>query len=247
VSGGLAAALRAAGLTVTEHRVPGRPGTFTPSGVMLHHTAGAATGDAPSLGFVIRGTASVPGPMYQVLIARSGHVHLISEGRANHAGTGSGLAAEGIPADQGNGRTWGIGVESPGRSMDWPPAQWDATHTVARVLLARMGRGVERVWRHRDYTPRKIDTVYPLADHRAAVLGSAPVPGPTPTPTPEDDMAFTATGPDGQNWHLAGVWRVRITWDQANALASLAPAARVPHLGAIPAAALSAFTEPGDG
>lgn len=65
-------------------------------------------------------------------------------------------------------------------------------------------------------------------------------------PQPEDDMAgFTATGPDGQNWHLAGVWKRKVTWDQANALASLAEPAKVPFLGAISQVPLDAYREAG--
>lgn len=180
----LGAALRAAGLQVTEHGVAGRPHSFTPNAVMIHHTAGSASGDAPSLNFVMRGNANLPGPLYQLLIARSGHVHLISEGRANHAGTGSGLTGAGIPTDRGNQFCWGIGVESTGQAQDWPPAQWNAAHVAARVLLQRMGTNSSRLWRHRDYTSRKIDTLYDLALHRQAVDSGSPPPPPPPPPPP---------------------------------------------------------------
>lgn len=179
----LADALRAAGLSVTEYGTPGRPYAWTPSGVLIHHTAGSASGDAPSLSYLINGSSSLPGPVVQVLIARSGAVHLISEGRANHAGTGSGLTAYGIPTDQGNQYLWGIEVESTGQAPDWPQVQWDAAHTVARVLLDRMGKGSDRLWRHKDYAgSRKIDTLYALEDHRRAVDGTAPAPAPVPPP-----------------------------------------------------------------
>lgn len=181
----LADALSGAGLYVTEYGKPGRPYAWTPTGVLIHHTAGAPTGDAPSLNFLINGSSSLPGPVVQILIARSGQVHLISEGRANHAGTGSGLVAAGIPTDAGNQYLWGIEVESTGQAADWPASQWSAAHVTARVLLSRMGKDSSRLWRHKDYAgSRKIDTLYELATHRAAVDGSAPPPQPPPPPPP---------------------------------------------------------------
>ena len=54
---------------------------------------------------------------------------------------------------------------------------------------------------------------------------------------------YTATDDRGQNWHIAGVWRKPITWEQANALAALAPPATVPFLGAIPRTALEGYAE----
>ena len=193
----LADELRAAGLQVTEHHIPGRPGVWAPTGVLMHHTAGPASGDAPSLWVCVNGREGIPGPLCQLLIARSGEVHLISEGRANHAGKGSGLTGEGVPTDQGNARLWGIEVESTGTAPDWPQAQWDAAHKAASVLLAGMGAGPDRLWRHRDYTPRKVDTVYALAAHRAAVTAPQPA---LPTPPPNDlgapDMRLVRR-PDG--------------------------------------------------
>jgi N-acetylmuramoyl-L-alanine amidase len=68
---------------------------------------------------------------------------------------------------------------------------------------------------HTDYWPR------PDWDRMIAMGG----PGtPVPVPPEDDDVAFTATDEDGQNWHFGGVWRRAITWDQANGLAQLAKA-----------------------
>lgn len=61
----------------------------------------------------------------------------------------------------------------------------------------------------------------------------------------DDDMAFTATGPDGQIWHLAGVFRRPISQDQANALSVLADPATVPYLGSISAVALAGYADVG--
>jgi N-acetylmuramoyl-L-alanine amidase len=203
----LADRMRAAGLTVTEHRVAPRPGPWTPTAVLMHHTGGAPTGDEPSLGYIIRGSSTVPGPLSQILVARSGEVHLICEGRANHAGKGAGLAGHGVPADQGNTFCWGIEVESTGTAPDWPPVQWDAANLTARVLLDSMGQPVGRVWRHRDYAPtRKVDTVYALAEHRAAVAGAPTDPAPQPAPQPEtpedEDMKPWLVRERNESWWI---------------------------------------------
>jgi hypothetical protein len=245
---GTADRLRAAGLSVTDYRQPGNGRPFRPRGCLLHHTAGPARGDAPSLMWMLS-DAGFPGPKAHALVARSGHVHWLTDGGANHAGVGGGLAAHGIPRDRGNELLWGVEVESTGLSRDWPAAQWQAVHTLARVLA---NGDPTVVWRHKDYTARKVDTVYDLAAHRAAV--AAPVlPGLPPDLTPDpaappaagtptdgdDEMAFTCTGPDNGTWLVAGVWRRRISWEMANALALLAQP--VPYQGKMPQAALDAY------
>jgi len=155
------ARLRAAGLAVVEHGAPARPGAFAPSGVLLHHTAGPATGDAPSLGVALNGRADVPGPLYQLLVARSGTVHVLTGGPRRSRRLGLGARRRRHPRRRRQCAAVGLAAESPGLAPDWPPAQWAAVHAAARVLLDGMGAGVERLWRHRDYTPRKVDTGLP--------------------------------------------------------------------------------------
>ena len=239
---GQADRLRAAGLTVVDHRHPGNGQAFKPRGVLLHHTGGPRNGDAPSLLWMLT-DAGFPGPKAHALVARSGLVHWLTDGGANHAGVGKGIVD--VPRDRGNEFLWGIEVESTGTARDWPAAQWAAAHTVARVLA---GGDPTVVWRHRDYTARKIDTLYDLASHRAAVAMPAPalpaVPPTTAAPAQpaterDDEMAFTCTAPDNTTWLVAGVWRKEVSWDQANALAALA--SPVPYQGQMPQAALDAY------
>jgi hypothetical protein len=87
----LVATFRAAGLEVVDVRVPGRPGTFAPVGQIIHHTAGPRSGDAPSLTTCVRGKPGVPGGLCNALFARSGRIYVVTDGKANHAGAGSGL------------------------------------------------------------------------------------------------------------------------------------------------------------
>lgn len=61
----------------------------------------------------------------------------------------------------------------------------------------------------------------------------------------EDDMAFTATGPDGQNWLISGPFRRPITATQRDQLATIAAPATIPYLLGISSAMLVAFADIG--
>ena len=96
----LADVLRGAGLAVVER--PGRRtrGHGKMSGVrcvVLHHTAGPATGEAPSLGVVENGRPGLTGPPAQLVLGRSGTWYVVAAGlwrsgcgpdRARARGTG---------------------------------------------------------------------------------------------------------------------------------------------------------------
>ncbi|MGW1926511.1 peptidoglycan recognition protein family protein, partial [Streptomyces massasporeus] len=88
----LVAALRAEGVTVVEH--PGwrshnrnHTGTWGPvTGVMIHHTVSSGTRSTVEMCF--NGYEGLPGPLCHGVIAKDGTVHLVANGRANHAGGG---------------------------------------------------------------------------------------------------------------------------------------------------------------
>src|SRR5262249_58950533 len=110
----LADVLRSANLPVVEEHGwenRGRRDLISPAGVICHHTAGPATGDAPSLNTVIHGRADLAGPLAQLLLARDGTYHVIAAGTANHAGAGK---WQGIT--DGNGRFIGIEAENTGHT-----------------------------------------------------------------------------------------------------------------------------------
>ena len=121
----LADALRAEGVKVVEE--PGwrdrGSATFNPKGVICHHTAGPAKGDAPSLGVCINGRPGLPGPLCQIVLARSGTAHVIASGRANHAGLGGWRGLE------GNTSVFGIEAENTGLGEPWPPVLHHPTPT----------------------------------------------------------------------------------------------------------------------
>lgn len=152
---GIAARLRDAGLRVTE--VDGwqsrGSSSFDPRGSVDHHTAGPATGNAPSLNTCIHGRPDLPGPLCHVLIGRDNTCFVIAAGRANHAGDGSwrGLT--------GNSSVYGIERENVGTSAEpWRPDQTD-TAARAHAALIRGTASADNVCRHAEWAPsRKIDT-----------------------------------------------------------------------------------------
>lgn len=150
---GIADRLRAEHLTVVEVDGWQTRGSadFNPRGSVDHHTAGAKTGNAPSLGICINGRADLPGPLCNVLIGRNNVCYLIAAGRANHAGKGGwrGLA--------GNSSVYGIERENVGTTAE--PWTADQTATAARAHAALI-RGCpnpmpELVMEHKEWAPQR--------------------------------------------------------------------------------------------
>ena len=55
-------------------------------GVMIHHTV--TSGTQNSVDICYNGHSSLPGPLCHGVIAKDGTVHMVGNGRANHAGLG---------------------------------------------------------------------------------------------------------------------------------------------------------------
>lgn len=161
--------------------------TFDPVGVLCHHTAGAATGDYPSLRVVRDGRPDLPGPLSQIGLGRK-TIRVIAAGKANHAGKGywRGETAGGT-------RFFGIEAESVGDGKDWTVFQRTTYPIVVAALLHHVGSGAEWCAAHREYAlpkGRKPDPVgIDMDDMRrdvAALLAAGP-PGTQPPPPEEDD------------------------------------------------------------
>lgn len=177
--------LRAAGLkvsTVAGWETRGRDmGTI--EGVVAHHTAGPASGNAPSLNIVTNGRSDLPGPLSCAVLARDGTWIIVAAGRANHAGVGT---WNGIT--DGNGRFLGVEAEATGTST-WPKVQYDSYVRGVAAILRRIGKPSMWVAGHKEYaTPRgrKPDPNFDMAPFRAAVgrlLAGNP-------PTPSEDRMF---------------------------------------------------------
>lgn len=151
-----------------------RPGTFQPEGVLVHHTA--SSGYQGTLDIVRNGRPDLAGPLCNIFIAR-GKAHLISAGKANHAGVGAAEAlnrlrhndtpngtarSEGYQdAVGGNALLVGFEVLSPGDGTVLPLVDWNVTCHAAAAILKHLGQPHSaRVIGHAEWTRRKVDPVF---------------------------------------------------------------------------------------
>ncbi|MGN7703528.1 N-acetylmuramoyl-L-alanine amidase [Cellulosimicrobium sp. 22601] len=149
----LPAALAARGLTVelVDGWEARGSADFDPQGAVCHWTAGARTGDRPSLKVVRDGRPKLPGPLANVFLARSGVAVVVAAGRANHAGEG------GWRGLTGNRSVWGTEAESAGDG-DWTDAQRWAYPRINAAYCDLSGFGPDMVCGHNEWAPdRKID------------------------------------------------------------------------------------------
>ncbi|MEW2068649.1 N-acetylmuramoyl-L-alanine amidase, partial [Streptomyces sp. NPDC007346] len=148
-------ALRDEGLTVVEHRNwrtnnRNHKGAWGPAhGVMIHHTV--TTGTASSVELCYNGHSALPGPLCHGVIAKDGTVHLVGNGRANHAGSGDGavlqavIAERALPPDtkantDGNRHFYGFEAVNLGDGKDpWPAAQLLAIERAAAAVCRAEG------------------------------------------------------------------------------------------------------------
>jgi hypothetical protein len=177
----LVAALRAEGVKVVE--VPGwrtnnrnHKGAWGPvNGVMIHHTVTGPKMSAVPLCF--NGHSALPGPLCHGVIRRDGSVHLVGNGRANHAGGGDPnvLAAvideryNDYPPDphmhdgskgavDGNARFYGFECENLGDGKDpWPAAQVEAIVRASAAISRAHGWGAKSVIGHLEWSDWKSD------------------------------------------------------------------------------------------
>ncbi len=183
-----------AGLKVAE--VPGWQGHGRAEmgdvfGVMIHHTAGPAKGNMPSLHTLVNGRSGLNGPLANLGLGRDGTWYVVAAGRANHAGEG---LWQGI-RNTGNGRFIGIECENPGTKdhMPWPDVQTQALLQGVAALLKYLGLPASRCIGHKEYAPsRKIDPLLKMDPFRAELAlrlqqGVAPLP-----PIPASELAPVA-------------------------------------------------------
>lgn len=194
--------------------------TLTPRVLVLHHTAGAAKGDYPSLNVVVNGRPDVPGPLANVGLGRTGTVYVIASGVSNNAGRGSwrGVA--------GNANTIGIEAESVGTKDDWTPAQRLAYPLLCAALLDGMGRDTTWMCGHKEWAPeRKVDPAFWDLDRmRVDVqkLLDTSHHEPPPAKQEDDDMGRLVRDTQGRVYKVAGNSRAyindvaTITWLQAH-------------------------------
>lgn len=189
----LAEALLGAGLAVTTYAIQPRPGNYAPRGVLNHHTASATSlaNPNPTLRLVqagrkrVDGTVELAGPLCQVLIGADGHCHVITTGRANHAG----LARASGPLPAGDGNELYIGIEIDYSGYAHPlPAQYNAAVKANAAILKRLGRSADYARGHRETsTTGKWDPGQVDLDAFRADIAAAMRPAPTPPPVTQED------------------------------------------------------------
>jgi hypothetical protein len=171
-------ALRDAGLQVSEVKgweTRGHGDMGIVRGVLCHHTAGPKTGDAPSLNVVLNGRPDLPGPLSQLVLARSGIWHVVAAGRSYHAGAGTWQGVE-----SGNMSFIGIEAENTGLPNDpWPEAQLVSYAKGAAAMLRYLKAPSIMCAGHKEYaTPkgRKSDPSFDMVSFRcrvASLLGES--------------------------------------------------------------------------
>ncbi|MFJ4711246.1 peptidoglycan-binding protein [Streptomyces sp. NPDC088785] len=197
----LVSALRNEGVTLVEHagwrthNRNGRGGWGPVNGVIVHHTVTSGTSTSVSMCF--NGRSDLPGPLCHGVIAKDGTVHLVGNGRANHAGRGDGDVLRAVVAERatlpapdrddtdGNVHFYGFECVNLGDGKDpWPAVQLDAMVRAAAALCRAHGWSARSVIGHKEWTATKIDPRgFAMADFRARVaarLGTKPPATPRP-------------------------------------------------------------------
>ena len=155
----------------------------TIKGVICHHTAGAKSGNMPSLGVVTNGRPDLPGPLAQLCLGRDGTYFIVAAGKCFHAGAGN---WQGIAT--GNSSFIGIEAENTGQTTGpladpWPAVQLDAYRRGAAAILKKVRANAIMCCGHKEYAlpmGRKPDPTLDMADFRqqvsAIMAGTAPNP-----------------------------------------------------------------------
>ncbi|MFI9587518.1 N-acetylmuramoyl-L-alanine amidase [Streptomyces sp. NPDC052236] len=166
-------ALRNEGLRVVEHRSwrthnRNHKGPWGPVyGVMIHHTV--TSGTQSSVDLCYNGHSTLPGPLCHGVIAKDGSVHMVGNGRANHAGLGDDdvlravINEVALPTDNeantdGNRHFYGFECINLGDGKDpWPAAQLEAIEKASAAICRAHGWSSRSVIGHKEWQPGKID------------------------------------------------------------------------------------------
>lgn len=160
-------------------------------GVMLHHFGGYSS-TAGAVAYARKGSAELPGPLYNLLIDRGGVVHALGWGRANHAGAGDPRVLDAVisetyplprprlitsmrdqPAVDGNARFYGFCLLNKGDGQEYTAKQLDAAATVCALVCRRHRAGLwtsGSVIGHKEWTRAKPDPSYSMKAMRRRVF-----------------------------------------------------------------------------
>ncbi len=86
------------GLILEDRRVPGRPYNHVPEGFLLHWTGARprASNPFPAWTTIVHGRNGLPGPLYSIGMGSDGTWRWVTDGYANHAGSGNIAALDAI-------------------------------------------------------------------------------------------------------------------------------------------------------
>jgi len=171
----LADILRNAGLTVIEvdgWKTRGHNQMNPVKSILVHHTAGPATGEYPSLKIVRDGRPDLSGPLSQLGLGRSGTWYVIAAGLSYHAGK--------TIDDLVFGNANAIGIEAEGTGVPssdsghayWPEIQWESYVRGVQALQAAYSVPTTRVLGHKEAAfpaGRKVDPNFSMDEFRAAL------------------------------------------------------------------------------
>ncbi|TJZ52983.1 N-acetylmuramoyl-L-alanine amidase [Streptomyces piniterrae] len=136
-------------------------------GVMIHHTV--TQGTAHSVDLCYDGHPDLPGPLCHGVIDKQGEIHLVGNGRANHAGLGdrdvlravideSELPPDNAADTDGNRHFYGFECINLGNGGDpWPEEQRLAIEKVAAAICRAHGWSERSVIGHKEWQPGKVD------------------------------------------------------------------------------------------
>lgn len=154
-------------------------------GVAIHHTVTKSTQSAVQMCW--DGYSGLPGPLYPIVVDKTGAVHLVGWGRCNHAGTGDPavldhLIREELPFPKpryaegeaggvdGNARLYGIAMLNMGDGEDpFPSAQLNSAATAAALLCAIHGWTERSVVGHKEWQRGKTDPSMGMGSFRTRV------------------------------------------------------------------------------
>lgn len=162
---------------VKIHGVAGVSGMFLPRGVVVHHSGGPLR-DEPPIERFIEGRPDLRGPLAQMVVARSGMIHFVTNGRAHHAGSGDEDVLEAVMRDEplpapdrdttfGNSHFLGVELDHPGDHTPFAPEQLKSAYRLIGLLCASHRWGTRRVIGHKEWTRRKVDPALQMDAFRA--------------------------------------------------------------------------------
>ncbi|WP_407550345.1 peptidoglycan-binding protein [Streptomyces sp. Pv4-95] len=137
------------------------------NGVMIHHTV--TKGTAGSVDLCYDGHPNLPGPLCHGVIDKKGEIHLVGNGRANHAGLGdrdvlravineSELPNDNSTDTDGNRHFYGFECINLGDGKDtWPEAQRLAIEKVSAAICRAHDWTERSVIGHKEWQPGKVD------------------------------------------------------------------------------------------